>query len=83
MIVAARKSETTEELDQMQSEADEILRDTLRCFDHGAIEEGALTAFNIALDQFHVAVADRKSVLFTLAQHLQRTGAQIRAASNG
>lgn len=82
MIAAARKSETTEELDQMQTEADDILRDTLRCFDHGAIEEAALTAFNIALDQFHTAVADRKAVLFSLQQNLQRTGAQFRAAGN-
>jgi TRAP transporter TAXI family solute receptor len=82
MIAAARKCETTEELDQMQAEADEILRDTLRCYDHGAIEEGALTAFSMALEQFHTAVADRKTVLFTLAQNLQRTGAQFRAASN-
>lgn len=82
MIAAARKSETTEELDQMQAEADEILRDTLRCYDHGAIEEGALTAFNIVLDQFHAAVADRKAVLFSLPQHLQRTGAPFRAAGN-
>ncbi|WP_183708696.1 TAXI family TRAP transporter solute-binding subunit [Bradyrhizobium sp. ERR14] len=82
MIAAARKCETTEELDQMQTEADEILRDTLRCFDHGAIEEAALTAFNIALDQFHAAVADRKAVLFSLPQNLQRAGAQFRAAGN-
>jgi TRAP transporter TAXI family solute receptor len=82
MIVAARKTETADELDQMQTEADEILRDTLRCFDHGAIEEGALTAFNIALDQFHAAVADRKAVLLSLPQNLQRTGAQCRAAGN-
>ena len=82
MIAAARKSETTEELDQMQTEADEILRDTLRCYDHGAIEEGALTAFNIVLDQFHTAVADRKAVLFSMPQNLQRTGAQFRAAGN-
>ncbi|QQN64516.1 TAXI family TRAP transporter solute-binding subunit [Bradyrhizobium diazoefficiens] len=82
MIATARKSETTEELDQMQAEADEILRDTLRCYDHGAIEEGALTAFNIVLDQFHAAVADRKAVLFSLPQHLQRTGAPFRAAGN-
>jgi hypothetical protein len=80
MIAAARKCETTEELDQMQAEADEILRDTLRCFDHGAIEEGSLTAFNIALDQFHAAVADRKAVLFSLPQNLQRASAQFRAA---
>lgn len=82
MIATARKSDTTEELDQMQAEADEILRDTLRCYDHGAIEEGALTAFNIVLDQFHAAVADRKAVLFSLPQHLQRTGAPFRAAGN-
>ena len=82
MIAAARKSETTEELDQMQTEADEILRDTLRCFDHGAIEEGGLTAINIVLDQFHSAVADRKAVLFAMPQSLQRAGAQFRAAGN-
>jgi hypothetical protein len=82
MLAAARKSETADELDQMQVEADEILRDTLRCFDHGAIEEGALTAFNIALDQFHTAVADRKVVLSSLPQNLQRAGTQFRAAGN-
>jgi TRAP transporter TAXI family solute receptor len=82
MITAARKSETTEELDHMQTEADEILRDTLRCFDHGAIEEAALTAINIVLDQFHAAVADRKAVLFSMPQNLQRAGAQFRAAGN-
>lgn len=82
MIAAARKSETTDELDQMQTEADEILRDTLRCFDHGAIEEGGLTAINIVLDQFHAAVADRKAVLFSMPQNLQRAGAQFRAAGN-
>lgn len=82
MIATARKSDTTEELDQMQAEADEILRDTLRCYDHGAIEEGALTAFNIVLDQFHAAVADRKAVLFSLPPNLQRTGAPFRAAGN-
>jgi len=63
----------------MQTEADDILRDTLHCFDHGAIEEGALTAFNIALDQFHTAVADRKSLLNSMPQNLQRAGAQFRA----
>lgn len=82
MIAAARKSETTEELDQMQTEADDILRDTLHCFDHGAIEESAFTAFNIVLEQFHAAVADRKAVLFSLPQNLQRTAGQFRAAGN-
>src|ERR1700745_4044301 len=70
MIARARKCDSAEELDQMQSEADDILRDTLQCFEHGAIEDGALTAFNIALEQFHHAVADRKMLLASLQQNL-------------
>src|ERR1700694_2648504 len=79
MIAAARRSDSIEELDHMQTEADDILRDTLHGFDDGAIDEGALTAFNIALDQFHHAVADRRAVLISLPQNLQRAGAQFRA----
>ena len=78
MIATARRSDSTDELDQLQVEADTILRDTLQCFEHGAIEEGALIAFNIALEQFHNAVADRRMLLISLPQHLQRT-AQLRA----
>jgi TRAP transporter TAXI family solute receptor len=78
MIAAARASDSTDELDQLQAEADTILRDTLHCFEHGAIEEGTLISFNIALEQFHNAVADRRTLLFSLPQHLQRT-AQLRA----
>jgi TRAP transporter TAXI family solute receptor len=80
MLGAARRSDSIEELDQMQTEADGILRDTLHCFEHGAIEEGALTAFNIALEQFHNAVADRKALLMSMTPNLQRTGSQLRAA---
>jgi len=79
MIAAARTCDSTEELDRMQSEADRILRHALESFEHGSIEEGALTTFNIALEQFHNAVADRKVLLLSLPQHLQRAGAQFRA----
>jgi TRAP transporter TAXI family solute receptor len=79
MIAVARKTDSVDELDQMQTEADNILRDTLQCFEHGAIEEGSLTAFNIALEQFHNAVVDRKMLLASLPQNLQRTSAQLRA----
>ncbi|MBP2430571.1 TRAP transporter TAXI family solute receptor [Bradyrhizobium japonicum] len=80
MLKAARQSDSIEELDQMQAEADDILRHTLDCFEHGAIEEGTLTAFNIALEQLHNAVADRKALLFSMPQNLQRTATQFRAA---
>jgi TRAP transporter TAXI family solute receptor len=79
MLAAARQSDSTEELDHLQAEADDILRDMLRSFEHGAVEEGALTAFNIALEQFHNAVADRKTLLMSMPQNLQRAGAQFRA----
>jgi TRAP transporter TAXI family solute receptor len=81
MLSAARCSDSTEELDQMQTEADGILRDTLHCFEHGAIEEGALTAFNIALEQFHNAVADRKALLMSMPQNLQRANVALRAGA--
>jgi hypothetical protein len=80
MIAIARRSESVEELDELQSEADAILRDTLHSFEHGAIQEGALTAFSIALEQFHNAVGDRKSLLANSSHNLQRAGAQFRAA---
>ena len=82
MLTAARQCDSMEELDQMQSEADAILRDTLQCFEHGTIEEGTLTAFNIAIEQFHNAVADRKALLMSMPQNLQRASAQFRAAGN-
>jgi TRAP transporter TAXI family solute receptor len=79
LLAAARGCDSTEELDKMQAEADDILRDTLHGFADGAIQEGALTAFNIALQQFHHAVADRKALLLNMPQNLQRAGAQFRA----
>src|ERR1700692_4847114 len=77
MLAAARRSDSIEELDRMQAEADDILRNTLTCFEHGAIEEGALTAFNIALEQFHHAVADRKALLLSTPPNPQRAGTPL------
>ncbi len=68
MLPLARAAASHEHLDEMQAEADAILKDTLTCYEDGAIDEGSLTAFNIALDQFHAAVADRRSVLMAIPQ---------------
>jgi hypothetical protein len=80
MLGAARHSDSVDELDEMQAEADSILRDTLTCFEHGAIQEGTLTAFNIALEQFHNAVADRKAVLASMPQNPPRSNVQFRSS---
>lgn len=81
MLKIARESDSQEELDQMQAEADDILRNTLNCFEHGTIGEGTLTAFNIALEQFHNAVADRKMLLASIPQGLQRASVQLRTTA--
>jgi hypothetical protein len=47
----------------MQREVDAIIRENLEAYDNGAIEEGDLSAFGLALEQFHRAVADRHEVL--------------------
>jgi TRAP transporter TAXI family solute receptor len=67
MLTQARRADSHEDLDAMQAEADTILRDTLHCYEDGAIDEGSLTAFNVALEQFHAAIADRRSIL--MASH--------------
>jgi TRAP transporter TAXI family solute receptor len=81
MLAAARRSDSVEELDAMQAEADTILRDTLTCFENGAMAEGTLTAFNIALEQFHNAVADRKALLASTPQNSPRPNVQLRSGA--
>ncbi|OPF93285.1 TAXI family TRAP transporter solute-binding subunit [Rhodopseudomonas palustris] len=63
MLATARRCSSAEDLDTMQTEADAILRDTLTAYENGAIDSAALTAFSIALEQFHNAVTDRKLLL--------------------
>jgi hypothetical protein len=62
-IVQVRKIETLAELDAMQCEADDILRETLACYDDGAIEQADLAAYGLVLSQFHNAVADRRAAI--------------------
>jgi TRAP transporter TAXI family solute receptor len=75
MITAVRDSDSVADIDRMQREADDILRDTLGCFEDGAVDEDTLSAFNIALDQFHTAVQDRKGWISDTAAP-RRTPAQ-------
>jgi TRAP transporter TAXI family solute receptor len=71
-IARVRKIETIEELDALQREADDILRETLDCFDDGAIEESDLAAYHLVLDQFHHAVVDRRAAITGTTVNLPR-----------
>ena len=71
-IARVRKIETIEELDTLQREADDILRETLDCYDDGAIEESDIAAYSLVLDQFHHAVVDRRAAITGTAVNLPR-----------
>ncbi len=58
-----RQVESLDELATMQLEVDRMLRETLDCYDDGALEAGDLSAFNLVLEQFHHAVVDRRVAL--------------------
>ena len=63
MLALARVAPSVDDLDALQAEADDILRTTLDAYEHGTVDEGGLTAFNIAINQFHNAIADRRTAL--------------------
>jgi TRAP transporter TAXI family solute receptor len=62
-ISLVRKIDSIEELDTLQCEADDILRETLECFDDRAIEVADLSAYALVLEQFHHAVVDRRTAI--------------------
>jgi TRAP transporter TAXI family solute receptor len=72
LIALARHGNSADELHDMQREVDNILRETLNSYDDGAIEEGDLSAFGLAFEQFHHAVVDRRAVLDNMTSDLMR-----------
>ncbi len=63
MVSRARTAESNEELLAMQGEVDAIIRETLECYNDGAIEEEDLAAFGLVLELFDHAVAERRTAL--------------------
>jgi TRAP transporter TAXI family solute receptor len=76
LISKVRVAESPEELLAMQREVDGVLRETLDCYDDGAIEEEDLSAFSLVLEQFHHAVADRRAAMGVSAPELARLRAR-------
>jgi TRAP transporter TAXI family solute receptor len=75
MISRVREADSLEELAAMQREADDILRETLDCYDDGVIEEGDLSAFGLVLEQFHHAIVERRNEIGVTAADLPRVRA--------
>ena len=67
LMQSARIAETPDVLDRLQAEADAILASTIREVETNAMEDRALTAFTLALDQARLAITDRRNMLVKVA----------------
>jgi TRAP transporter TAXI family solute receptor len=76
MISKVRTAESVDELLAMQREVDAIIRETLECYDDGAIEEEDVAAFGLVLELFHHAVAERRAEMDAGAPELARLRAR-------
>ena len=63
MIAAARAATSGEELERLSTEADELLKTTLKQAEKGGVDTTALAAFSLALDQTRRAIAERRVML--------------------
>jgi hypothetical protein len=63
LIAKMRGEQSMAALERMESEVDDIVQDTLMFYEDGAIEEGQLAAFNLALGQFRYVAAERRRIL--------------------
>ena len=67
VVKTARRVETIEEIENLRADVDEILNKTLQQVEKNDLDESALIAFSLALDQAQLAISDRRAIL--LARH--------------
>ena len=60
---AARHADAVEALDELQAEADLILGGMIREVENNTLDEAALMAFSVSLDQAQLAISDRRGTL--------------------
>ena len=63
IVKMARAAETVDELIRLREEADSILSRTIRQVESNKLDESALMAFSLALDQAQLAISDRRATL--------------------
>ena len=67
VIKAARSATTLAEIEKLRVEVDEILHRTLHQVEQNDLDESALMAFSLALDQAQLAINDRHATLLANA----------------
>jgi TRAP transporter TAXI family solute receptor len=63
LITRARHAETMATLDHLQAEADKILKITLHQVETNRLDDDALRAFSLVLEQARFAIADQRAIL--------------------
>jgi TRAP-type uncharacterized transport system substrate-binding protein len=63
---AARTAETVQAVDELQGKADDILGEMIQEVESRSLDDSALTAFQVTLDQAQTAISERRSVLLGL-----------------
>jgi len=63
IVKAARAAQSVGELVKLREEADGILGQTIRQVEANRLDESALMAFSLALDQAQLAISDRRATL--------------------
>jgi TRAP-type uncharacterized transport system substrate-binding protein len=63
---AARTAETLQAVDELQAQADDILGEMIREVEAKSLDDSALTAFQVSLDQAQTAISDRRAALLGL-----------------
>ena len=63
VVKGARTAETVEALEKLRVDVDGILKKTLQQVEYNDLDESALLAFSLALDQAQLAISDRRSLL--------------------
>jgi hypothetical protein len=60
---AVRSAQTHEQLDKLRGDIDELVRRAMRQVERNALDQPAMVAFSIALNQAQSAVAERRAML--------------------
>lgn len=63
---AARTAETIQAIDELQDQVDDILGEMIREVEAKSLDDSALTAFQVSLDQAQTAISDRRAALLGL-----------------
>jgi TRAP-type uncharacterized transport system substrate-binding protein len=59
----ARSAETHEQLDKLRRDVDELVRRTMHQVEHNDLDESAMVAFSIALNQAQSSISERRAIL--------------------